>query len=96
MSSYVRAGVGRRDLSGYYKPDPRWPKPSRRVRKVKKLGYTPTSRWDGMTRPKKALVKTAGVLAGLGALGGVLGGLLGKKKKSQKGSGRKCRCRKNR
>ena len=93
MSSYARAGLSRQALAKYHTPDPRW---TRRVRKVKRLGYTPTSRWDGMTRPQKRMVKGAVGLAGLGALGGLLGGLLGqtKKKKTQKGGRRKtCHCR---
>ena len=67
----------------------------RRARQVKRMGYTPRSRWDGMTRPQKRIVKGAVGLAGLGALGGLLGGLLGKKKKkAQKGGrGKKpCHC----
>ena len=105
MSSYMRAGLSRQALAKYHTPDPRW-KPMatqgpyerlRRARKVKRLGYTPTSRWDGMTRPQKRLVQGAVGLAGLGALGGLLGGLLGNKKKAQKGGrGKKkktCHCR---
>ena len=101
MSSYVKAGA--RPLGNYYTPDPRWKPMStrgpyerlRRARKVKRLGYTPTSRWDGLTRPQKRMVKGAVGLAGLGALGGLLGGLLGnKKKKTQKGGKKKkpCHC----
>lgn len=59
------------------------------ARKTKRLGYTPKSKWDGMTRPQKAIVK--GLLGGAGTAlaGGLLGGLISKftKKKSGQSGG---------
>ena len=84
--------AGSVNLRNYHTPNPRWTKPKSstpllRGRKVKKLGYAPKNRWDGMTRGQKALVKATIGTGLLGTVGGLLGGLLGKKKK-QKGSGR--------
>lgn len=90
----------RAKLASYFKPNPRYgtqymetkgpyerrciQTALRRAQKTKKLGYTPTSKWDALTRPKKMLVK--GLLEGAvtALAGGLLGGLLGKSKMNLK------------